>query len=223
MGPLTILGAGIAIVLVAVLVFRLHPFLALIFAAAAVATFTPQTQIERYATKQVEKGKWTDGASEKFIDSTVMERVATAFGETCGKVGILIAMAAVIGKCLLDSGSAERIVRSFVHVLGQAQASLGFIFSGFLLGIPVFFDTVFYLMIPLGKAMRLRTGGNYLLYILSIMAGATMAHSLVPPTPGPLFVADRLGVNLGLMIGVGILVGIVASMGGFAFALLANR
>jgi GntP family gluconate:H+ symporter len=73
-------------------------------------------------------------------------------------------------------------------------------------------------MIPLAKAMRLRTGGNYLLYVLTIVAGATMAHSLVPPTPGPLLVAEELGVNLGVMIVVGCLIGLVASTVGYAYA-----
>jgi len=153
---------------------------------------------------------------------TVGERVAGGFGSTCGKIGILIAMAAIIGKCLLESGAADRIVRSALKLFGQRGAPAGFLFSGFLLGIPVFFDTVFYLMIPLGKAMRVRTGRNYLLYVLSIVAGGTMAHSLVPPTPGPLLVAGELNVDMGLMIIAGILVGLFTSTAGFLFALLVN-
>ncbi|MCO6457177.1 MAG: gluconate permease [Pirellulaceae bacterium] len=150
-------------------------------------------------------------------------RVAKGFGATCTSIGILIAMASIIGKCLLDSGAADRIVRSTLAVVGQARAPLAFLGSGFLLGIPVFFDTVFYLMVPLGKAMRLRTGGNYLLYILTIVAGGTMAHSLVPPTPGPLFVAESMGVSLMTMIAVGCAVGVVASLAGYAYALWINR
>jgi GntP family gluconate:H+ symporter len=150
-------------------------------------------------------------------------RVARGFGDTCGSIGILIAMASIIGKCLLDSGAADRIVRSTLAVVGQARAPLAFLGSGFLLGIPVFFDTVFYLMMPLGKAMRLRTGGNYLLYILTIVAGGTMAHSLVPPTPGPLFVAEAMGVSMITMIVAGCLVGSVAALAGYGFAVWANR
>ena len=154
---------------------------------------------------------------------TVGERVSKAFGTTCGRIGILIALAAVVGKCLLDSGSADRIVRSALAVVGERGAPFAFVGTGFLLAIPVFFDTVFYLMMPLGKAMRLRTGRNYLLYILTIVAGGTMAHSLVPPTPGPLLVAEELGVDMGLMIIVGCLIGLISSSSGFLFASMVNR
>jgi GntP family gluconate:H+ symporter len=162
-------------------------------------------------------------AARQASNQTIGERVAAAFGSTCGKIGILIALAAIIGKCLLDSGAADRIVRSAMRVVGERGAPLAFVGSGFLLGIPVFFDTVFYLMMPLGKAMRTRTGRNYLLYVLTIVAGATMAHSLVPPTPGPLLVSEELGVDLGLMILAGCGVGLCSSMTAFAYATFVNR
>ena len=95
--------------------------------------------------------------------------------------------------------------------------------SGFVLAIPVFFDTVFYLLMPLGKALWLRTRKHYLLYVLAIVAGGTMAHSLVPPTPGPLFVAGELGVDLLKMIVAGAGVGAVASVAGYAFARWSDR
>ncbi|MFT5496471.1 MAG: GntP family gluconate:H+ symporter [Kiritimatiellia bacterium] len=151
------------------------------------------------------------------------ERVAGNFGKTCTGIGILIAMAAIIGKCLMDSGGAERIVLGMRNAFGEKRAPLAFIGSGFTLGIPVFFDTVFYLMIPLGKAMRVRTGKNYLLYVLTIVAGGTMAHSLVPPTPGPLFVAGELGVDIGLMMLAGTIVGLFTAGSGYLYALWANK
>jgi GntP family gluconate:H+ symporter len=153
----------------------------------------------------------------------VGERVAQGFGRTCTKIGILIAMASIIGKFLLESGAAERIVRSLLKLLGEKRAPGAFLGSGFLLGMPVFFDTVFYLMIPLGKAMGIRTGRNYGLFIMAIVAGATMTHSLVPPTPGPLFVAGELSVNIGLMIAGGIVVGFFTVSAGYLYALWANR
>ncbi|TWT58117.1 Inner membrane permease YgbN [Thalassoglobus neptunius] len=158
----------------------------------------------------------------KELRSTIGAQVASGFGSTCSKIGILIAMAAIIGKCLLDSGAADRIVRTTLRLCGEPAAPVAFTFSGFFLGIPVFFDTVFYLMIPLGKAMRLRTRKNYLLYVLTIVCGATMAHSLVPPTPGPLLVAEELGVDLGVMILVGTIVGLFCAVYGYIYALIIN-
>ncbi len=218
MDPLWILGLGIAVVLAGILLLRLHAFLALILAALVVAFLTPHSTLESYAAQQVEEGAWGTKQAESFINSTAASRVAQDFGKTCGSIGILIAMAAIIGKCLLESGAADRIVRSALRIIGEARAGLAFLGSGFVLGIPVFFDTVFYLMIPLGKAMHLRTRGPYLKYVLAIVAGATMAHSLVPPTPGPLLVASMLDVSLGTMILAGCIVGSVTSLAGYTFA-----
>lgn len=165
----------------------------------------------------------TAAETEALVQQSVGERVAIGFGRTCAKIGILIAMASIIGKCLLESGAAERIIRSALKRFGEPRAPLAFLSSGFLLAIPVYFDTVFYLMIPLAKAMGMRTRRNYGLYIMAIVAGGTMAHSLVPPTPGPLFVAGELSVSIGLMILGGIIVGLFAVGSGYVYALWANR
>lgn len=154
---------------------------------------------------------------------SVPTRIASAFGDMVGSIGMLIAFAAIIGMCLLDSGAADRIVRSALNVVGEKGAPLAFAGCGFLLGVPVFFDTVFLLMIPLGKALRLRTGRNYVLYVLTIFCGATMAHSLVPPTPGPLLVAEALGVEVGMMMFVGGAVGLITATAGIIYALIINR
>jgi len=154
---------------------------------------------------------------------SVGDRVASGLGKTATSVGIIIALAAIIGECLLLSGAADRIVWSIRRTLGDERAPQGFVFSGFILGIPVFFDTVFYLLLPLAKALRRRTGKHWVLYVLSVVAGATMAHSLVPPTPGPLMVANELGVSLGLMMIGGTVVGLIAATAGFAYATWADR
>lgn len=223
MYSIVILLIAVSVVLVGILAFRMHAFLALLMAALVVALLTPRTTLEAYAQQRIDQHEWTPKKAAKFVDSTAAERVAEPFGNTVASIGILIAMASIIGKCLLDSGAADKIVRSTLRLVGQSRAPLAFLGSGFVLGIPVFFDTVFYLMIPLGKALRLRTGANYLLYILTIVAGATMAHSLVPPTPGPLYVADKLHVDLLAMILGGCVVGSFASVNGYLFALWANR
>ena len=219
MSPVWILLIGMLVVIGGVLLLRLHAFLALLLGALVVSTLTPTAAIEQVA---LEKGM-DAAAARQWSARSVGERVATGFGGTCGQIGIIIAMASIIGTCLLKSGGADRIVRSALRMLGEKRAALGFLGSSFLLAIPVFFDTVFYLMIPLVKAVRMRTGKNYLFYVLAIVAGATMAHSLVPPTPGPLFVAHELGLDIGIMILGGCLVGLVTSAVGFWYAWWASR
>jgi GntP family gluconate:H+ symporter len=217
--PLWLLLIGMIVVLGGILLLRLHAFLALILGALIVGSLTTSVALERYANQK----EMTVKEKTALVDSSVGQRVAQGFGRTCTKIGILIAMASIIGKFLLESGAAERIVRSLIKWLGEKRASHAFLSSGFLLGMPVFFDTVFYLMMPLGKAMGVRTGRNYGLYIMAIVAGATMTHSLVPPTPGPLFVAGALSVNMGLMIIGGIVVGFFTVSAGYLYALWANR
>jgi GntP family gluconate:H+ symporter len=223
MHPVVILLLAIGIVLAGILWLRLHAFLALLLAAFTVASLTPRETLRSQAEAKVESGSWTATQAEAFASSSAADRVAEGFGSTATGIGILIAMAAIVGKCLLDSGAADRIVRSAVNLVGQGRASLAFLGSGFILAIPVFFDTVFYLIMPLGKAMWLRSGKDYLLYVLSIVAGATMAHSLVPPTPGPLLVAGELGVDLVTMGLAGLVIGSISALSGYAFARWLNR
>jgi GntP family gluconate:H+ symporter len=219
MDPLILLGVGLATVLGGILLLRLHPFLALISAALLVSLLTPESGIRSCAEAKGLAAKEADA----IVKQTVGRRVATALGGTAAKVGILIALAAIIGQCMLESGAADRIVRGFVAGFGEARAGLAFALAGFLLGIPVFFDTVFFLMIPLAKSLALRTGRNYCLYILAIIAGGSISHSLVPPTPGPLLVAGELGVSMGDMVITGVLVGGFASAAGYLYARWFNR
>ena len=114
---------------------------------------------------------YQEAAVRKAAGQTIGERVAEGFSRTVLEIGILIAMAAIVGQTLLESGAAERIVLSARRAVGDARAGLAFLASGYVLGIPVFFDTVFYLLIPLGKVMRLRSGRDYTLYVLCIVAG----------------------------------------------------
>ena len=194
MHPILILLAGMAAVLGAILLLRLNAFLALITAAILVSLLAPGEP----AMKIV--------------------RVAEAFGRTAGTIGIVIALAAIIGRAMMESGAADRIVHAFVSLLGERRGATALQASGFVLSIPVFFDTVFYLLAPLGGSMYRRTGGHFLRYMMAIAAGGVATHALVPPTPGPLAVAGLLDVDLGTMILVGAVVALPASASGYLFA-----
>ena len=194
MHPILILLVGMATVIGAIVLLRLNAFLALIGAAILVSLLAPG-----------------EGA-------TKITRVAEAFGVTAGNIGIVIALAAIIGKAMMDSGAADRIVRAFLRLLGVERAGTALLSSGFVLAIPVFFDTVFYLLVPLARSMYTRTGRNYLKYIMAVAAGGAATHTLVPPTPGPLVIAGTLGVDLGVMVLVGFSVALPAATAGLLFA-----
>ena len=219
MDPIILLLIGISVIIVCILILKLHPVLALLFAAIVVGLFTSENNLEQYA--QV-KGMSVLETSD-FVNQPLGKRIGVAFGDTASKIGILIAMAAIIGTSLLRSGAADRIIRGTLKLFGEKRAPAAFLSSGFILGIPVFFDTVFYLLVPLSKAMTLRTGKHYLFYLMAIVAGAAMAHSLVPPTPGPLYVAAEIGVDIGVMIIGGLVVGLFTITGGYLYAAWANR
>ena len=188
LNPLIILAIGVAVVIGMIVVLRINAFMALITAAMVVSLLAPGQMSEK------------------------ISRVAVEFGRTAGKIGIVIAMAAVIGRCLIDSGAADRIVRMFLRLLGEKRCAVSLMSSGFVLSIPVFFDTVFYLLLPLARSMHRRTSKSYVLLILAMGAGASITHSLVPPTPGPLLIAAELGIDLGIMISIGLLVAIPTSV-----------
>ncbi|TWU42025.1 GntP family permease [Novipirellula artificiosorum] len=201
--PILLLAIGIVSVLAMIIGLKLNAFLALILSALLVSLLIGFT------------GDQSAGSR--------MDAVTTAFGGSAKNIGIVIAMAAIIGKCMLDSGAADRIVRSSIRVTGEKKASFGLMISSFILAVPVFFDTVFYLLVPLARSLFRRTNKHYLRYLMAIATGGAITHTLVPPTPGPLLVSSILGVEIGMMMLVGTLVAIPAAIVGIVFSYVVDN
>jgi GntP family gluconate:H+ symporter len=199
MNPIAILIIGVVLLIAMIIVLRLNAFVALITTAMVISLLSPGDFAEKIA------------------------RVGKAFGGAAGNIGIVIAMAAIIGKCMMDSGAADRIVRSVLKLLGEKRAATALMLSGFVLSVPVFFDTVFYLLVPLARSLWGRTRKNYMLYVTAIVAGAAITHTLVPPTPGPLLMATELKVDVGLMMIIGLLIGLPTAAIGVMVCKIINR
>jgi len=219
MNPLIILLIGISAVLFFILVLRLHAVLSLLLAALLTGLLTSPELIYQFGLHS----GMSEDAAQSLSNTPISKRLASAFGNTSGKIGILIAMASIIGTCLLRSGAAERIIRSLLTLFGNKNPSMAFLTGGFTLAIPIFFDTVFYLMMPLIKSVGIRNPKQFALCLMAVTASAAMAHSLIPPTPGPLFVAEELGVDIGVMILGGLVVGAITVSCGYLYALWASR
>jgi GntP family gluconate:H+ symporter len=195
MPPLLALVLSMTLVVGLIIWVKLHPFLALLVGAVFVALVTPTIPLADAATL-----------------------VATEFGVLAGRIGIIIALASFVGLGLQQSGGAARIGAFFLSLTGPGRAHYAMWANGYVLSIPVFFDTVFYLLTPLIKAMHARARYGYTLFLMAAMAGAASTHVFVPPTPGPLAAATQLGVDLGLMILMGAVVALVGSAGGMLYA-----
>ena len=200
--PFAVLAVGIAVVLGGIVVLRINAFLALLGAALVVSFMV---------------GTGAGGVTDP------VARVVDAFGATAGAIGIVIALAAVIGDAMMRSGAADRVVRMFLSLLGEKRGASAMMSCGFVLSVPVFFDTAFYLLVPLARSLYRNTGRHYLRYLMAIAAGGVATHALVPPTPGPLFVANVFDVNLGLMIVVGAAVALPAALVGLGYGFVLDR
>jgi gluconate:H+ symporter, GntP family len=187
--PLAVFVIGLIVVVALLVWLRIPAFIGLVIAGIVVGAVTVEVPF-----------------------GEVPEEFAGALGETFGGIGIPILMAAVIGKTMMESGAAERVVRWFQSLTGEDRSYLALWGSSSALSIPVFFDNVFYLMAPLARSMRARTGRDYALFLTVVGAGAATTHVFVPPTPGPLAVALELGVDLGIVMIVGFLVAVPTAL-----------
>lgn len=194
--PIVVLLLSVAMVVILISRWRIHPFIALMLSAIFVGIISPNVPLIPGQHPLV----------------TVVELPMVEFGVMAGKIAWVIALAAVIGTAMMESGAAERIVNWLLNTLGEKRAAVALIMSGFILSIPVFFDTVFFLLIPLGITLALKTGRDFVLYVVTIGGGAAITHSLVPPTPGPLIMAETLGIGLGTVILAGLLTGILPAI-----------
>jgi GntP family gluconate:H+ symporter len=216
MSPFLVVLIGVVFVIVAIAKLKIHPFFALILAALLVGILSP---VPLDSLKPLKEGEVAPPHA-----TLVLQHTAMHFGVLAGKIGIVIVLAAVIGLALMESGAADKITRRLLALLGEKRANYALLGSGYILSVPVFFDTVFYLLVPLARALRMRTGRNFLLYIMAICAGGVVTHSLVPPTPGPLIMVEALGLDLGQAILGGFLLGLPpALLGGILLPRFLSR
>lgn len=191
--PFVVLALGIVTVVILIARLRVHAFLSLMISAAVVGLLSGELP----------------GDSDVSHILRAIELPMREFGNIAGQIAFVIVLAAIIGTAMMESGAAQQIVDGLLKVFGEGKTAIALIFSSFILSIPVFFDTVFFLMIPLAQALRIKTGNNYVLFVMAIGGGAAITHHLVAPTPGPLIVAETLQIDLGLSIMAGLLAAIL--------------
>ena len=167
---------SLAVIILTVVIFKLHPFLSLIIGALVMGLMSGMAPI------------------------TIMEKISAGFGGTMEDIGILIILGVILGELLHNSGATKNIANIMLKFFGVQNTPLAINITGYLICIPVFFDAAFVILIDLMK--QLSREGKIALNILvcALSVGMTMTHAMVIPTPGPLAVAGIVGANVAWFI-----------------------
>ncbi|QNP73627.1 gluconate transporter [Streptomyces roseirectus] len=176
--------AGIAVIVLLITKFKLHAFLSLTIGTLALGAFA---------------GAPLDKAIASF---------SSGLGSTVAGVGVLIALGAILGKLLADSGGADQIVDTILAKATGRTMPWAMVLIASVIGLPLFFEVGVVLLIPVVLMVAKR--GDYSLMRIGIpaLAGLSVMHGLVPPHPGPLVAVDTVGANLGVTLALGVLVAI---------------
>ncbi|MET8785234.1 gluconate:H+ symporter [Streptomyces sp. NPDC004589] len=176
--------AGIAVIVLLITTFKLHAFLALTIGSLALGAVA---------------GAPLDKAITSFT---------TGLGSTVAGVGVLIALGAILGKLLADSGGADQIVDTILARAKGRAMPWAMVLIASVIGLPLFFEVGIVLLIPVVLMVAKR--GNYSLMRIGIpaLAGLSVMHGLIPPHPGPLVAIDAVKANLGVTLALGVLVAV---------------
>lgn len=191
---------GFALIITLITKFELHPFLSLTIGALTV------------------------GAIAQLSLTEMLESYSTGVGSTVASVGVLIALGAIIGKLLADSGGADEIVDTLVSKASAATLPWAMALIGAVIGLPMFFEIGLVLLVPVILLVTRRSKLPLMKVAIPALAGLSTMHALVPPHPGPLAAIGLLKADLGVTLGLGVLIAIpTVVVAGPLFSRLAAR
>ncbi|SIN66935.1 GntP family permease [Algoriphagus halophilus] len=190
---LLIILVALAFIMVAIVKFDIHPFLALFVGAIFYGLLS---------------GMSTD---------LILKSISDGFGGVLGSIGLLILLGVMIGTFLEKTGGALVIAQKILSWIGEKRVISAMMFSGYILSIPVFGDSTFIMMNPISKSLSLKGKVPYAATTIALALGATASHSLVPPTPGPIATAGIYEADLGMVIFWGFIVSLITLIPSYLF------
>ncbi len=140
--------------------------------------------------------------------SIIIETIKNGMGSTLGFVATVVGLGSIFGGILEHTGGANTLAQYILSKTGDKNAPIAMVLTGFLVSIPIFFDVGFIILFPVIVALHHRTGKSIIYYAVPLLSGLAVSHAFIPPTPGPLAVAEIIGAPLGLIVIVGTVVGI---------------
>jgi gluconate:H+ symporter, GntP family len=201
-GSLLLVYALIAIIALVVLIarFKMNPFITLMMVsvALALAVGMPMTSI--------------------------LKSFETGVGGTLGHIAIVVGLGTMLGKMMAESGGAERIARTLIELFGPKNVHWAMMCIAFLVGLPVFFEVGFVLLIPIAFNVAQRTGTSMIRVGIPMVAGLSVVHGLIPPHPAALLAVSAYNADIGHTIFYALIVGIpTAAIAGPLFSKLISR
>lgn len=196
---LTLLTGFLLLLILAISRWKVHPFLALILIALAL------------------------GLSLGMGGEKTVEVLLQGFSETLRWIAVIIILGAFIGEVLQETGGAFRIADSIVRAVGENKLPWAMGFTGYLVSIPVFVDVAYILLQPVTESLAVKSKRPVLYLGLALATGLTVAHTLIPPTPGPMAVAALLDLEMGKMLLINLIVALFAMSGGVLFVIFFVR
>ncbi len=183
---LAIFFAALVFVLVSIIKFKLHPFLALLLGGLLMGILAGMP-----------------------LDKTAAA-MAAGFGGTMQGIGIIIVLGVALGSLLHVSGCTSQIAALLLRVTGTANTPMAIALTGYIVSIPVFFDAAFVILVNLVKTLSRQGRVPFATLVTALAVGLITTHAMVIPTPGPIAVAATMGVNIGWFL----LYAIIASLAG---------
>jgi Gnt-I system high-affinity gluconate transporter len=139
---------------------------------------------------------------------SVAKSLEHGIGDTVGSLAVIVCLGAVYGKLISDSGAAQRIAMSLVGLFGSQRMALAMTLTGFIVGIPLFYNVGFVLMVPLIFSLVYQSGRPAVALGIPLLAGLSIAHGFLPPHPSPTALVQQFHADLGLTLIYGLIVGI---------------
>lgn len=179
-----VLVASIALLLLLIIKFKVHAFVALVLVSLLTAIVTGMP-----------------------VDK-ILPTLLSGFGNTLASVALLVGLGAMIGRLLEITGGAKVLADTLINKFGEKRAPFALGIASFLFGFPIFFDAGLVVMLPIIFSVAKQFGGSLFRYAFPAAGAFAVTHAFLPPHPGPVASGDLLGANIGLLTIVGLIISI---------------
>lgn len=184
----------------------MHPLISLVISIAVIIILVVRLKMNPAAAMFL--GSLIMGITTGSGMMNTLSSLTGGFGGTMGALGFSVGFGIMMGQLIAATGAVQRIAHSILKFFGEKKADYAMGATGFVVSVPVFFDVAFVLMVPLARALAKSSKRSVAFFASAIVFGAGYAHTFVPPTPGPMTAAELAGVDLGMMILWGTIVGL---------------